>query len=261
MSPAEQESLLLRQVAALRRQGVPHDQALARSGAGLPTGALRDTVHDALRALAAGSTPQGSGLGALLGRGTVDVSALEVAAQARDARLSAMAALRLTRVYAGIALAGPLLLGSALAWLVPGLQTPDGAVPGPWVVLGAGATVLRFAGLPLAVAALLALGRLAPRLAPGATLIQRAADLLDADDSAAPELIDPLEHAFFDARRQRVGAASAARELAFELVQEGEERVQRFRHLAPVAGAVGGAMLLLPLLALVFLPIFGMAAL
>lgn len=224
MSPDEQRSLVLRQVAALRRRGVSHAAAVSAVASGLPPTTLAHEMGAALQALAAGECPRRHpGLEWLLGRGTVPVEALEHAARALDARLSAAAAVRLTRVYAGIGLAGPLALGSVLAWLVPSVL-PEHSEPRLfWQVLLGGAALLRYLGLPLAVAALAALRRGAGRLAPGSAAIGRAASLLEAaaeGSDPARHLSDPIERAWLAIRQESVGATRAAAELDEELVRD-----------------------------------------
>lgn len=263
MSPLERESLLLRQLAALRHRGIAHERALEMAREGLPAGPLAERVDAARRDLAAGGGGRAGG-GDVLARGQAPTEALEYAAQAIDARLSADASLAMVRLYLTIGIAGLLVVGAVLGWVVSEARvdqatsdlTASAISPlrlldeGPALVRvvrgwsafqGQVLVALKYAGLPLAVVVAIVLRRAALRSAPGvgptllgATLLEAAAS--GADPSAS--LSDPSERAYLDARRQVVGASRAAAELAQELVHQGEHVSLLFRHLAPIAGAI-----------------------
>jgi len=271
VSPLEQESLLLRQVVALRRRGLAHHAALALAAEGLPPGALSDRVRQARRTLEVGGSPAGRGVLALLSRGG-PVEAIERAAQANDARLAAAAALSTTRLYLAVGLAGPLLLGCALAWLLPAdvllgdAVRPVSGQPGgvlelaislaSWLVWG-----LRITGLPLAVGVLVGLRRLAARLAPGAERLQVASALLDAaalGEEPPGQPIGEGEERYYGIRRRQVGPGQAAAELAAELASTADRELRIFRHVAPVVGAAVGFLVLLMVLALFFTCMFAL---
>ena len=191
MHPAEQESLLLRQVAALRRSGLSHGRALEQAASGLPAGALSDRVQAAQLALRTGDT---RGADPLLAQGTVPVEALDLAARALDAGQAADAAVSMARVYLMVGLVGPLLVGTGLAWL-PQLQVPElllltgsSTRPGAWAILDVFQTTMQFLGLPTALGlGWLILRRLGAH-APGVPHIQRAAALLQHSQPLLPHL-------------------------------------------------------------------------
>ena len=260
MQSAEQESLLLRQMAALRRSGLSQDQALVHAADGLPRGPLAVRVAAARRVLESGAQ---SNADPLLSNGTTPVAALDHAAGALDARLSADAALAMTRLYATIALAGPLALGGVLAWVTPDLMSIVGEAPNAWVVLMTVFGALRFLGIPLAIGVSLLIGHGGERLAPGVSRIRQAAALLQAaaaDQDPLKIISNPTDMAYFSIRRAQVGVAQSAAELAGELVQEGEHAASLFRHLAPPAAAVLGVFILIPALLLFGFPLFSLAS-
>ena len=265
LAAAEQESLLLRQMVALRQSGLSHEQALASAAAGLPPGPLAVRVSAARRALTAGTPSEAD---PLLTTGTTPVAALSCAAQAIDVGLSADAALATTRLYAAIALAGPLVIGCGLAWLVPDLflilGEDAGAQAVGWGALSGLQSLLKFAGLPAAlIVAMMTMYWKGASAAPGVAQLRRAATFLDAaarGGQQLPALNESSAQAYFDIRQQQVGAARAAEELAAQLRLEGNRRAQLFRHLAPPVAAVGAIILLAPVLVLFFLPVFSMAA-
>lgn len=274
--PSEQESLLLRQVAALRRRGHPHDRALELAREGLSSGPLADRVDAALRALAAGAGGQGGRdrLDGLLARGDAPVEALDHAAAAVEAHLAADAATWMVRVYLGLALAGPLLLGCFLGWFGADAFTFRGTLPGDpefmggffgwntpgdpdlgaaaplgWQLVSSTLSILRFVGLPLAFIVLALLQRAPGRVAPGLERIRRAAGLFEAAAAGADpaELAtDGVERAYLHARTRSCGASGAAVDLAGELVRESERSLSVFRHLAPVVAFLLALLFALP---------------
>ncbi len=241
MNQAEQESLLLRQLAALRRRGHAHVEALELASAGLPPGPLADRVQAALRQLAAGEPEPGSSDPLLVTNGAPD--ALEHAARAIDARLAADASLVTVRLYLSVAIAVPLLMLSALAFVfLPALDAdPSLRLVGKVVAL------VRVAAPVLAVVAVFGAGRYTRRLAPGFHKLNRAGALLDAAAAGSDPILaldETVEIDYFCSRRGAAGPSQAAIELARELVREGEASVLRFRHVAPLVLVVLGAPLL-----------------
>ncbi|MFT5680316.1 MAG: hypothetical protein ACI8RZ_001222 [Myxococcota bacterium] len=260
MTAEEQEALLLRQVVALRRSGLSQAQALGHAADGLTNGPLAIRIAAARRALTSGS-PSTDLLSA-----EADIDALDCAARALDARLSADSALAMTRLYLTIALAGPLVLGTLLSWAGPDLLhlfESRADTPATWVVLGGLRGALSILGIPAAIGAAALVHRGSRRIAPGMGLLQAAAGLLQAAADGAdplPLLTRSTDRAYFLVRQPRVGAPRAAAELADELTREGAQAVTLFRHLAPLAAAVLAVALLGPLLAMFTLPLLSMAS-
>ncbi len=239
MNTLERQGLLLRQIAALRRQGMAHHQALALAADGLPVGELRALAQRAGRNLTKGgegtaSTP----LEALLGRSDASVEELVHGAAALEARLWAQCSLRTARLYYGVALAGPPLLACLLAWVTAPLLAGEGVDGGMVAAMGA---VLRWSGVPLAVAALFLVRSLHHSVAPGYRQAVQAAALLELASRGGDlpvGLLDPNAGAFFAARRASAGSETAARELAAELCAESQRVQAIFGQLAPVLGAI-----------------------
>lgn len=269
MRALEQQSLLLRQLAALRRGGKSQDEALAMAGEGLPAGPLSDRVVGARRRLAAGEETVGGTLDRLLGGGDTPIEALDHASAAIDAQLSADAGLVMVRLYVGLALAGPLLLGCVLAWLGSEVLLASDAIRDAGYALGAelmdlrlfdlAAGALKFAGVPLALLLLFVVHATSRRLAPGVGRLERAAALLErvaAGGDPAATLLGPVERYYFETRRTVVGAPQAATDLAEELVRDGEHALLLFRHIAPFLAAALAVVLMWPALVLVVLPMF-----
>ncbi|MFH1463596.1 MAG: hypothetical protein ABIO70_04345 [Pseudomonadota bacterium] len=251
MRPEEQRSLLLRQVAALRRRGLPHDQALGQAAACLPVGELRAEVLRAQRTLEAGAAPGGGpgSLEALLAAGAADPLRLDLAAQAIEAEHQVRAAVSATRFYLGLAAAAAL----GLALLVAGIAAIDLADAlnlgwrGPshhaWVY-----PVLRWGALPVALIAFVVVGQ-APRLAPGRRAALRAQALCAAAAQGVgepPPGLDPNELHYLTVRRAQADAATAAGELAGELLAQSRQAQALLRFIGPLAGVA----LLLPALAI-----------
>lgn len=262
ISAEEQEALLLRQVVALRRSGMSQAQALDHAAEGLTDGPLAARIAQARRALAAGSP------GEDLLAAEADVAALDHAARAIDVRLSAGAAVATTRAYLTVAVAGPLVLGSLLSLAGPDLLTDllsdtSGAMPTGWIMLIKLRSILELLGIPLAIGAVLLIGRASQRVAPGAGLLQEAAELLQVASDGAdplPLLSRSSDRAYLIARQSRVGPARAAAELADELAREGDRAATLFRHLAPLLATVAAVFLIIPLVAMFALPLFSMAS-
>jgi hypothetical protein len=261
LQAAEQESLLLRQVAALRRGGHGHDQALDLARKGLRQGALADRVDAALRALAAGGEAASD---PLLAGGQAPVESLDHAAAAADAQLSADAALAMVRTYLVVALAGPLLIGCLLGWLAPA-PTPAAVAgsfdrPLAWQSLGQVLAILKVAGLPLAVAVVAVVRRVDWRIASGVEQVRRASMLFRAAAIGADPadlLADGVERTWVSARASSCGVPQATAELAEELLRDAEGSLALFRHLAPVVALLVGLVLLIPVFVALMLPIWG----
>ena len=257
MRPAEQESLLLRQLAALRRRGLSHGQALAAVQPGLPEGTLARRVKDACAVLAAGGAGEDGADGAedLLARGDCPVESIDLAAAALDARLSAVSALATARLYAVVAVLGVAIsawgirLAQALhaSESTPARDLSEVVAQGVIVALAALVVVLVQAQRKRQAPGLGPPPRGAPAgaalntRAPGVAKLRRASALLAAaatGQDPEPLVHGALERTYFDARRSAVGAPQAATELAREMVFEGERAVAVFRHLGPLAAAI-----------------------
>lgn len=275
MTPLDQEGLLLRQVAGLRRRGTSQHRALEIAAQGLPAGELRAATQAALRALKANEGLRGDPLDRLLADGNATADQFDAAAAAVEARLQARASLRVTRLHLGVALAGPLVLGSFLGWVVPydallgtsmdvapSLAQPTGS-PLPLatrgiVSLGA---LLRYAGVPMAVLAVFVVNRFADRFAPGFRQSLQAAALLDVDAPGGSSLavkLRPADQRYLLARQGRVGTGAAGRELAAELLLEAKRSLLVFGHVAPIVGAILVFAVVALTLALLTLPVFAL---
>ena len=222
MNTAEQDSLVLRQVAALRRSGLSQADALSRIA--VPAGPLAVRVQAARAALAAGA-PSDDLLGA-----DAPADAFDVAASAIDARLEAVAALRMTRLY--LALAVVITVGGLFLIGRPGaeLLAADPQFATGLLLLARGRWLFVVLG-----ACVLGLLYKAPELAPGVERLERAAALRAHRGDPARLITDTVEQAFFNARRAAVGPEAAAAELAAELVAEGRASVAWTRSLLSVA--------------------------
>ncbi len=271
MSDLAQRSLLLRQLAALRRSGVDHDEALRIAAEGLPPGRVGAAVDEARRALAAGEGASGDdALVRLLATGDASVERLERAAAAVDAEMAADAALATARLYFGIAIAGPLVIFAVLGWVSPvdGIAgemwtrstpfSPYGEVDGMptlWRATAALMALAKWAGIPAALGVVVALRRLPVGWTPGLRELRAAGGLLDAAATGADPgpLVGDFDRAYLEARRGSVGAEAAAAEVAAELVREADGKLAAFRHLAPVVAAIVAVILGWPVFAAVFL--------
>lgn len=259
MTALEHQSLLLRQIAALRRRGMDHHRALALAADGIPVGELRATALRAARGLAAGGVATADDpLEALLSSSTCGVEQLELEAAAVEARLWALSSLRSSRLYFSLATAGPVLLACFLAWVTGPLITEVPFSDG--IVVGIG-LVLRWGGVPLAVAALVLVQRLHRGVAPGYRQASQAAALLelavgDSDTHGPP--LDLNAERYLTARRAAVGGSAAARELAAELCAESKRTQALFAQLAPLLGAVALGPILIAGFFVLVAPIWAM---
>lgn len=254
MRAAEQEALLLRQVAALRRRGRSQLEALSLAAGGLARGELADRVARAVADLQAGRASDD-----LLGRDG-DPRALEHAAAAIDARLAAANALLLTRLYATgagvVVMFGLVLMG----WTGEGMGQISEDIP----ILHGVLRVLRRVGPVVSIAVVAALWVFSARHTPGGPRLQRASALLTAAAQGTDPMPilagQPVEQAYFEARRQRVGPGPAAAELADELTDEAKRILVWFHHLAPaLAALVVGPLLFFAWLGAYALPVLRMA--
>jgi len=256
----ERKSLLLRQVASLRRHGMAHGQALAQTAEGLPAGDLRAIARWSLRQLEMGGEAAATDdpTAALLASGHCSVEQLEHAASALEARLWAHSSLQSSKLYFGLALAGPPLLACLMAWLSLPLLAAAQIDSGLAVVLG---FALRWGGVPLAIVALVLVRHLHRGAAPGYRQAMQAAALLERSIQGVEpsELsLGPNHERYLAARRTAVGADAAARELAAELCAQSKRTQALFAQLAPLLGAavllpivvIGYGVLVFPLSAL-----------
>lgn len=237
MSPLEQQALVARQLGALLRHGRSWGDALTLVAPGLPAGPVSAWVDERRREAAAGR------------EGTEpSAAALEAEALAIEARLEAQAALRLARVFSSLSLGGALLLGSAMAWLVPSIMGAESAqVRSGLMVL---VEAFRFLGPPSGLICLVLPWRLATTSVPGAREFELAAKLADVGRPCSTDPLDlPLdanERTWLSSRRHQVGQEAAALELAAELSAEGRSRVRLLRQLGPMVGLGLGVLGLVP---------------
>ena len=256
MRAAEQQGLLLRQLAALRHRGLSQDEALALVAAGLPAGSLADEVKLARRALAAGSAeaPTEAPMMRLLAQGEGPVTALEQAARAIDCRLATEDALAMTRFYGLVFGVAPMLVMGLVSWLLPDVSLWPSSGRAGMLIIAFMASVGQWLGPALAIVGLVALTRLTSAHGAGMRAFALAGSVMSAAAAGGDpvqELTDPVMRAHFAARRAQVGAARAADELADELMADGERFQLLFRELVPV-GALGVALVCLLPVGLVF---------
>lgn len=268
MSASGTSILLARQLGALRAHGWSTLDALALVTDALPAGAAKASCEHSLATLRAGSTdaaPSGTPLEQACRRGdasTADTfAALAEALETREAaELNHTGAARLT----GLFLAGPLAVGTVLGWLLPrDLWNLGFGLPAPTELALGLLDILRFAGLPLALGAVLASRWLSRGYAPGARALRTAAALstFAADSTGStglPELA-PLARQYFEWRRALVGPAAAARELAQELSLDARRQASAFESVVPIAAAVVSGVFMGGVLLALYLPIFSIA--
>jgi hypothetical protein len=243
-----QQVLVLRQVAALRRAGLPHDQAVRAATEGLPPGALKRRAQVALAALHAG-VPDATGDDLARTLSTPGpVSTLDLAALAAEAQLDAQEAVATSRRLLTLMLAGGALLPCCAAWAEHLLA----AAAGFDELRGAGAitsALLRFGG-PLVAALGAALGyRLGAHLAPGRTQLEAAIALLQAPESPLRREVDQNTRRYLALRRAAGPPQRAAQEVVDELVLDAREQLATFRLVGPMVAAAGVAAAALLVLA------------
>jgi hypothetical protein len=249
MQLAEQESLLLRQLAALRRSGLGHGEALALVSPGIVDSGLRARVQAARDALSSGR-PLGSD--PLLSGGDVPASSLDLAARAVDVQLLASSSLHLFRSYAVLGLVVPLVVLFVLSWLVPVVGDASFIWFLHWSV--------RAGSLPLMVVGLVLLRALFRRPLPGVRQLELASAILHASVTGVPLdglLSDREAFLYFSLRRERVGESAAASALAAELSASGNRTVALFRVVAPFLSALLGITALVGVLVALSLSIAG----
>lgn len=245
MNELEQQGLVLRQLAALRRRGVSMGDALELASEGVPEGRLRSRLERAIQALATGAEPSDE-LDRLLA-GDATAEALEIGAAAAEAHLTLASALSMVRWYGLAILIIGSLCGLALTLGPPGPLAPDpppdfawqspfrqwaGSVAFPLQVFGRGGLVFGVgcAGLLLA---------LARRRAPGVWELQRAAGLIQcAATGQEPDrwLGGGTQSVYYRLRRESAGPQRAGVELAGELTRIGLGRLEFWRALVSVGG-------------------------
>jgi hypothetical protein len=233
----ENEVLVLRQMAGLRRNGRSQAEALTAIGDGLPDGELTEALLAARVDLESGTLSSRDPLHRLLA-GDASAEALEHGARAVEAQLAANAATRLLRLYVAVALSGGALMIVLPRLVTGGPESPAVLPSSPWASVAA--TLVIF-GLGVGVLFLIGVLVGSDRFAPGARSFRDAASLLQAaatGDSVENALPGGLWFTLFDYRRESVGATAAAAEVADELVRDGATAVLRFRHLAPVITAL-----------------------
>lgn len=186
MSDQATRALVLRQFAALRRQGLGAAAALGPLGEGLPAGAVREDCLLASRALAAGGAESGSDFTRVLTDPTGVPEQAESLAEAFEARLDAEDALAAPAALLQLVLAGPLVVLSLLGWLLrENFFGMEGlTLPAPTQTLRELAVALRFAGLPLAAICFFAVRALRTKFSPGFRAFTRATRLLEASTRA-----------------------------------------------------------------------------
>ena len=239
MTPAEQEALVLRQVAALERSGLARGQALELAWETLGEGEIAERVHRVRTALAAGQEVVGDAFAQALAAEGPEL--LERCAASVDARLAAEAALRTTRLYVAIGLVVPVWLGVGVAFQVRALAEASSQLnPITVAVLKAFDALGWLWPVPLVVA-LIAAWRLPDRFAPAVRTHERAARLLSlatAGGNPLDGVESEPERAYLVTRMQQVGAGQASTELADELSREAERSAELFRAVAPLVAAV-----------------------
>lgn len=232
-----QEVLVLRQVAALRRAGLPHDQALRASAEGLPAGPLKQRVQAALAVLDAGGSA-GRGLEGVLAS-AAPVEALDLAALSAEAELDAQAAVASTRRLLMLLLAGAPLLVCGAAWVghyAAGVSGPELLESSPVVEMISVAA--RYAGAPLAALGAALGHRLGARFAPGRPQLEAAIALLRDTSTARLPWVDVCTRRYLALRLAAGTPERAAREVGEELVREARDRLDTFRMVAPLVAAV-----------------------
>jgi hypothetical protein len=267
MSDQVTRALVLRQFAALRRQGMGSGQALELLGDGLLEGAVRDDCVLSSRALVGGrGLEDHSDFTRVLTDSTSPPEAAEGLAEAFEARLDAADALAGPTFLLQLVLAGPLVLLSLLGWLFHETFFGLNAVlPSPTRALLALSESLRFVGVPLGVGCIFGVRALRQRFSPGFPGLTRAVRLLEAStraeaavDLRSLELL-PVESQVLDSLRTHGGFASALRTLAAELIREARGSVAAFRSLGPVVAVFVVVGIYLAVLIALYLPIFSIA--
>lgn len=270
MSEIGLEILAARQIASLRRHGWSALQAVDFVSNSIPPGHLKTECEEALRHLRSGGAIQPvlrHPLATIVARGDgATGESFEFLAEAWEARDAGQRALAAATRLLSLLVAGPLLLGAAMGWLLPEEWIPSDDLPGPTAATLSLFRALRFLGPPLAVVGIWVIRRAVRGLSPGEGDFAAAAELLqlaatsasgndEQTDSVAARLA-PLERQYFDWRRSLAGVQTAARELANELLRSGRRKVEYFSQIAPVVAAVIAAPMVSASVSTLYLPIF-----
>jgi len=285
----ELAALVARQVAALRRQGMPTGQALTLVVQGLPEGQARERLGEVASQLAAGTRPEARDdvLLALLAQGdTAGAEALEEAVKGFELGLQARAAWRralflpLALVSGAVAL---LCLGGWVAQFGELYSSFGTALPAPTVLALDLATLFQWAGPLLLVGLVLAAKKAPAYWMPGVRSLEAAARLralaaaMNAGLDAAQALrtvglegagsvfasaglrLDRYERLLGGRLREWKGEAWAASAVAAELEGQGTQASLVFAAWAPVTGVAAFILFVVPLVGSLFLPIFTIA--
>lgn len=267
MSELATRALVLRQFAALRRQGLDAGAVLRQLGEGLPEGPVRADCVLAERALAAGGREAGSDFTRILSDPNGAPDQAEAFAEALETKLDAEQALAAPAFTAQVALLGPPLLLACVGWTAPALfsELDQARLPGPTAALLELAEPMRFFGVPLALGLFFAVRALKARFAPGFAVLMRAADALQASTRAEADVnvralgFSSLELNVFQRLSFHASTSAALRTLADELRNEGRTSVASFRAIAPVVALAFVLSLYSAVLIALYLPIFTIA--
>lgn len=260
MNALEQEALVLRQVLALRRQGLAHDRALGMTLGGLPPGPMRSRVEEALQRLQAPDPGGPEPSMDVLVEGQARLERIEAAAHMTEARMWSRLSLSTGRWLLALGLVVPL----TLAWLLSfaDLEPIYGgaSLPQPTALLLQALHGFRWGGPVLLVGVGLTAWRFLPSLAPGYGCFHKAASLLASRGANADTSLSPMERHYLEVRSGQVGAEAAGGELAQALIQEGQERMILGHQLLPVVGASLLAACIVLMLGSWMLPLFSLAS-
>ncbi len=260
MNPLQQEGLLLRQLGALREQGIPADQALAIAGP--PSSPLGPRVARARRILAAGTgrDEEMDPLVRLLASPTATTQSLDLAARAADARFSADEGLAELRFQLGLAVAVSFVLGLCFLFAVPDAAGfTDGADGPSWGTTLA--RVFQLLSLPLAIGGCWLAARLPARWSPGITGYLAAGALLETvahGGDPLPLLQDPWEQRYLAARGPVVGVQGAVDELVSERVRRAETARLLVHGFLPVVTLILGGSIVAVVLVSRYSALFSM---
>lgn len=267
MSELSTRALVLRQFAALRRQGLDAGTVLRQLGEGLPEGPVRADCVLAERALASGQRETASDFTRLLSDPHGAPEQAEALAEALETRLDAEQALAAPAFTLQVALMGPPLVLAVVGWFFPVLfqELEPARLPGPTLAMFELAAPMRFFGVPLAAGLFFAVRALRARFSPGFRVLIRAADALQASTRPEAEVnvralgFTPLELVVFQTLSFHASSALALRTLASELGREGRASVAAFRAIAPVVALLLVFSLYTSVLIALYLPIFSIA--
>jgi hypothetical protein len=242
-----QQALVLRQTAALRRAGLPHDQAVQAATEQLPAGHLKHRAQAALAALRAGAVDAtGDELARALST-PGPVATLDLAARAAEAQLDAQEAVAASRRLITLMLVGAALVPCCAAWAEHLIAAASGFdEPGAAGVIAS--ALLRYGGPPAAASGAVLGPMLGAHLAPGRRQLEAAIALLRAPASPLAPEVDQNTHRYLALRRAAGSPERAAQEVVDELVFDAREQLAAFRLVGPMVAAVlvaGAALLVL----------------